>query len=380
MKSLKRFLANTALATISTVVLLLLLEVGIRLFAPQPIDFYRFVYTKDGARMVVGAPLHRKEAGYVGGPFVPNREYKAGNFTVKINSLGWRDREHKIGKRKGVIRIAAVGDSVTFGTGVDIEDTYFRVLERLFDDHFRGSPDYETLSFAGGAGNTYFAKQVIERTVPFYKIDTAVLAFNLNDIQPRRFVKEAAGELKSEGKAPWKIRRTLDRMFRTRSHLYFLFRERVKALLRPYGIVNPSMNFEAAFDMRSERAQRAWKDTSTALEEIATFLRGRGVRFILLILPYDMQTGPEVAREYRQRYNLRFDPSLEAGEPQKIIRAFAEECGIEVIDPLDDFRKNPEQPKFIRTLGPSIDWNHLNARGHEMVAQAIYRYLVKDGA
>ncbi len=142
MKSLKRFLANTALATISTVVLLLLLEVGIRLFAPQPIDFYRFVYTKDGARMVVGAPLHRKEAGYVGGPFVPNREYKAGNFTVKINSLGWRDREHKIGKRKGVIRIAAVGDSVTFGTGVDIEDTYFRVLDFTWLGDRSGDPRF----------------------------------------------------------------------------------------------------------------------------------------------------------------------------------------------------------------------------------------------
>jgi hypothetical protein len=62
------------------------------------------------------------------------------DFSViyQINSDGWRDREHKLTKAPGVVRAIALGDSFTFGEGVeygrrfsDIPQAHFRNLEIL---------------------------------------------------------------------------------------------------------------------------------------------------------------------------------------------------------------------------------------------------------
>lgn len=48
---------------------------------------------------------------------------------IFINSHGLRDRERTWNKPMGVFRILAVGDSFTFGLGLDIEDTYVKQIE-----------------------------------------------------------------------------------------------------------------------------------------------------------------------------------------------------------------------------------------------------------
>src|SRR2546430_1564409 len=49
---------------------------------------------------------------------------------VKINSLGMRDREYSVEKPKGTYRILVLGDSYTFGSGVQADETYAKLLEK----------------------------------------------------------------------------------------------------------------------------------------------------------------------------------------------------------------------------------------------------------
>lgn len=56
-------------------------------------------------------------------------EYRVQYF---INSLGYRDREFTIEKPSDTYRIAVVGDSVTFGVGVELEETFVKGIERRF--------------------------------------------------------------------------------------------------------------------------------------------------------------------------------------------------------------------------------------------------------
>ena len=48
---------------------------------------------------------------------------------VKINSKGLRDNEYPYEKPDDTYRILMLGDSFTFGYGVNIEDTMAKVLE-----------------------------------------------------------------------------------------------------------------------------------------------------------------------------------------------------------------------------------------------------------
>ena len=53
------------------------------------------------------------------------------HIPININSRGLRDVEHELKKPEKTIRILGLGDSVTFGSGVFLEETYLYRLEQL---------------------------------------------------------------------------------------------------------------------------------------------------------------------------------------------------------------------------------------------------------
>jgi lysophospholipase L1-like esterase len=61
----------------------------------------------------------------------PNSTGAAWDTDVKVNSLGFRDREYVIGDRVDY-RIVALGDSITFGYGLPLESTFAKQLELMF--------------------------------------------------------------------------------------------------------------------------------------------------------------------------------------------------------------------------------------------------------
>lgn len=52
-----------------------------------------------------------------------------------INSLGYREREFTVEKPPGTYRIVVIGDSMTFGVGVELEETFVKRVERRFQAH-----------------------------------------------------------------------------------------------------------------------------------------------------------------------------------------------------------------------------------------------------
>lgn len=82
-------------------------------------------------------------------------------YVVETNSLGLRDREITFPKPQDVFRIVAIGDSYTYGWGVNIEDTWLRRLETLVQI---GGRRIETVNVGKpGAGPPWYAE--IARTV-----------------------------------------------------------------------------------------------------------------------------------------------------------------------------------------------------------------------
>ena len=373
--AIKTATSKLALVVPSIAITLVLLEFAVRLFSPQPLNHYNFtlIHAEGGGEMVlpsVKSPGWKRTTGY--GPYVPNLSTNFAGVPVTINSRGWRDGEFSLKKPAGVRRIMVVGDSVVFGYGVELEDMFPKVLERGLNS--RGTGRYEVIALGGAGGNTYSQSRIIKENVAIYDPDLVILAFNLNDILPKIFGKNAARSSdvdrsfsRSILRTSFDLRKTLDAGFRNRSHLYFLLRERMKVLLRQFGIASPTMAPLAAFAMESDSGIAAWRDTSGALLEIVEELKKDQVRFLLAILPVDMQLSPEIADIYRREYGFVFDDSLVNGMPQMIIGDFARRHGIPCIDLLPSFRQDPQEKKFLRIYGGSIDWNHPNRLGHRII-------------
>ncbi len=85
---------------------------------------------------------------------IPNyRPSGTSHAEVRVNSMGFRDREYSLEKPPGVFRILCLGDSTTFGFFVSSRDAYQNVLE-------------DTLNTSGDFGDVRF--EVINAGVPGY--------------------------------------------------------------------------------------------------------------------------------------------------------------------------------------------------------------------
>ena len=52
---------------------------------------------------------------------------------MHINRDGFRDRDFPVERTKGAARIVCVGDSYTYGWGVNLEDSFPKQLERALE-------------------------------------------------------------------------------------------------------------------------------------------------------------------------------------------------------------------------------------------------------
>ncbi|HEY4003486.1 MAG TPA: hypothetical protein VGO93_31755, partial [Candidatus Xenobia bacterium] len=86
------------------------------------------------------------------------------SFDARVNSLGFRDREFDVARGKS-LRILAVGDSTTYGWGVNIEQAWPKILEQ----RLRGAGlDVEVLDLGQpGTGPPQYA-DLIEKAVPLF--------------------------------------------------------------------------------------------------------------------------------------------------------------------------------------------------------------------
>lgn len=107
--------------------------------------------------------------------FPPNAEHSYTSvdfdYTVRINSLGLRDREIPKEPTKSY-RIIAIGDSYTYGWGVAIEQTWLRLLEQRLQ---AAGLDVETVNLGKpGAGPPLYA-DLAERAVPILRPDLVLV-------------------------------------------------------------------------------------------------------------------------------------------------------------------------------------------------------------
>ncbi len=100
----------------------------------------------------------------------------------QLNSLSHRDHEWAETKPEGVRRIAFVGDSFTYGWGINNrEDRFTDVIQSRFDQRSLGA--VEVMNVAWGGWNTRDHFKAIKQMIEKYDVDEVVLCHLPNDIE-----------------------------------------------------------------------------------------------------------------------------------------------------------------------------------------------------
>ncbi len=98
--------------------------------------------------------------------------------SYEINAAGFRDFEYALRKREGMYRIMVIGDSFTFGRGVDLKDTYPKQLERILNAK---NLSYEVINCGIIGHDMWQHYAMLKHKVLPYRPDLVVLGLHLND-------------------------------------------------------------------------------------------------------------------------------------------------------------------------------------------------------
>lgn len=168
-----------ALALTSFLLTCLALEAGLRLCHPvglHPTDTF----------LQVGPTPEDPEAGKVAlvANTVARHRTEEFDFAVRINARGLRDRDMPYRKPPGVYRILVLGDSHTFGWGVDLEQTYAKRLEQELEPAAKAAGFQRVEALNAGVPGTGTAHQLyfLETEGWKYRPDAVVLGFFFNDV------------------------------------------------------------------------------------------------------------------------------------------------------------------------------------------------------
>jgi lysophospholipase L1-like esterase len=147
----------------------------------------RFLFTSLAVALMASALYVAEFCFWVADPqrkLPPRNRYASGiryNWGQPIhnNRLGFRSREVRP-KRKGVIRVMALGDSITWGAGIAVEQRYTNIVEERLNSDF-GAGHVEVHNFAVSGGPLVQYAQILERYIGVVEPDLIIVGFCYND-------------------------------------------------------------------------------------------------------------------------------------------------------------------------------------------------------
>lgn len=170
----RRTLLRLLLASASPLVAFGLLELGLRLGgfryppADEPITIWNRVEDRE---LRLGIGLHQSDERLLWRPRPGATTPWGGD---RINAEGFRGPSLAVARTPGVVRVAALGDSTTFGHGVDVDSTF---CAQIVDHYAQSGVRVEVLN-AGVVGYTVLqGLERYRRDVRPYRPDVVIAAF-----------------------------------------------------------------------------------------------------------------------------------------------------------------------------------------------------------
>lgn len=265
------------------------------------------------------------------------------DYNPKKNSHGWRDREYSQDKKTGIFRIACIGDSVTEGYRVKLQNTFSKLLESGLK---QAGYSIEVMNLGSCGNATKENLLTLEKAMEFHP-DLIIYQFGLNDIEEFPYYKESKEGF--SGPSPSiKIKRKFDfKSILRHSALYYALAERYNYLKLRMGYKNWSFKEWNASD-------EVWGKEFNRFQSVLSKI-SKSTKIIFLNMPYDFQV---------------YSSSPEVDIPAIKWRKFCQDNGYGFLDFTTIFK----QQNGIYNI--FLDDCHLSNRGHMIVANYLGNYIL----
>jgi lysophospholipase L1-like esterase len=196
-----------------------------------------------------------------------NERYTWGNL-VRNNNFGFRDDfDIKTPKPKNTKRILVLGDSFTWGAGLDVNQRYTNILnKRLNNELLQSINKIEVINAASSGGALVYHRDKLIKILKKVEPDIIFYGFVLNDTQNRGQRYSVEAEQFSQNISPLikEIEPYLDAIglnYISRNLYNFAYNVAVNLSIIPHWVV--------ALDRTYDRESQKWKNFETALLQIS---------------------------------------------------------------------------------------------------------------
>jgi len=255
--------------------------------------------------------------------------------------------------------VLVLGDSVSVGIGVEAEQTYPSLLEDKLGKRVLNAS-------VTGYGIVDYA-EVLGHIAGDFKPQLVIVGICLNDVSPTSQVNIVTLARKEDGEFSPDERRYPNMLMRTlryindnyvNFHSFLGLHSRTYVWLKSLAADSARDHFSA--DRLYYRDPRTIEFLSSQFAKLKrTLTDEKALLFVILPYEYQLRTG-----------------SLEALEPQNIIKEAGHRAGVTIYDPYEELM---EYLKVNRLHSRDIylfnDPLHFNSVGHHAIAELVYRYI-----
>lgn len=287
-----------------------------------------------------------------------------GDVVYRINADGFRDQKYTWVKPQGTFRALVLGDSIAYGYGIDVEDSFPKIVERRLAKVISAS-SVEVLNLGVSGYNPYTEAELLKEMGPRYDPDLVIVQFCINDINDPT--------LHFDGHTRLHLGTIPDAAYPDPSMRRASVSQPALGLLWCHRLRLCSIVDEAILAARStepEQAQRraavvpddggdsvVWQWLEARYQEMARSSRELGADFAVLAVPYPAQLDAVGLHPVRKRL-------LDLAEANDWL----------LIDPLVAMRGGAG-----RGERQFLDWWHPTAIGHQTIATETVAALVRAG-
>ena len=326
-----------------------------------------------------------------------------GDAYVSINSQGLHDRERPLDKPAGTYRIAVLGDSFAEAFQVDVERTFWRLLEkRLQACAFRPGNTIDVMNFGVSGFGTGQELRLLQARALEYKPDLVLLAFfpgndvrnnsrelEEDKVRPFFFIDETgalklddsfaqsaefrrrSGWLRQFGKELSKHSRTLQLIYHVKDVL------QTPHAVTASAVIEPGLDDEVFVPPHDNTWKRAWALTERLIVETKKTAESAGADFVLVSLSVGIQVRPE--KQIREAFAKKLGiPDL--FYPERRLLELRKASGVRVIALAPKLQSYADDNKIYLHgfKSTAMGSGHWNEAGHAAAAEVIATDLCRS--